>query len=156
MITIIAMGNKCISVFLEVLAAIFLILSFYPVMRYGSLAGIQVPQHYSNGCADIWTTRVIFIYLGLIGIAIYSFISVCQSHPNMVNIPFSSKMSVQDRASLASSIARLLKVWCMAQFAFLSMASYRSYRNAHPSGTSYSICGHSRCSFLYPDGVIRF
>ena len=148
------MGNKCISVFLEVLAAIFLILSFYPVMRYGSLAGIQVPQHYSNGCADIWTTRVIFIYFGLIGIAIYSFISVCQSHPNMVNIPFSSKMSVQDRASLATSIARLLKVWCMAQFAYLSISSYRIALGKEHSLNNTVQCVIVLCAIIHLSAIL--
>lgn len=119
-------GNKYFSVFLEVLAAVFLLISLYPVMRYGTLADIQVPQHYSKGgSVDTWTTRKIFIYLGLISIALYSFISVAQSHPKLVNIPFSSKMSVQDRASLGKSIARALKVWCMAVCAFLSISSYR-------------------------------
>ena len=120
------MGDKYVSIFLEVLAAVLLLLSLYPVMRYGTLAGIQVPQHYNkDGCVDIWTTREFFIYLGLISMALYSFISVCQSHPKMVNIPFSSKMSAQDRASLGKSIAESLKFWCMAMCAFLSISSYR-------------------------------
>lgn len=120
------MDNKHTSIFIEVLALIFLLLSLYPIMRYGTLADIQVPQHYSkDGCVDNWTTRVFFIYLGLIQIVLYSLITVCQSHPNMVNIPFSSKMSVEDRASLATSVAGLLKLWCMAIFAFLSISSYR-------------------------------
>ena len=119
-------GNKYLSVFLEVLAAMFLLLSLYPIMKYGTLAGIQVPQHYSKGgSVDIWTTREFFIYLGLISIALYSFLSVCQLHPRMVNIPFSSRMSAQDRASLGRSIARSLKAWCMAICAFLSISSYR-------------------------------
>ena len=121
-----AMSEKHVSIILEVLAAVFLLLSLYPVMRYGTLADIQVPQHYSkDGAVDIWTTRVFFIYLGLICIALYSLITVCQFHPNMVNIPFSSKMSAQDRASLGKSIARSLKLWCMAICAFLSISSYR-------------------------------
>lgn len=119
------MCNKCFSIFLEVLAVVFLLLSFYPIMRYGTLAGIQVPQHYTNGCVDIWSTRVIFIYIALIGIVIYALLSVYQAYPNMVNIPFSSKMSVQDKKLLAKSIARFLKVWCMAMFAFVSVSSYR-------------------------------
>ena len=78
-------GNKYLSVFLEVLAAMFLLLSLYPIMKYGTLAGIQVPQHYSKGgSVDIWTTREFFIYLGLISIALYSFLSVCQSHQQNV------------------------------------------------------------------------
>lgn len=125
-IKIIAMNDKHVPVFLEVLAALFLLLSLYPIMRYGTLAGLQVPQHYSqDGSVDIWTGREIFIYFGVICIALYSFITVCQFHPNMVNIPFGRKMSAQDRASLATSIARFLKVWGMAIIAHLSVSSYR-------------------------------
>ena len=57
--------------------------------------------------------------------AVYAFMWVCQIHPKMVNIPFSSRMSDLDRASLAISIARCLKLWCMALFAWLSISSYR-------------------------------
>ena len=120
------MGDKLASIISEVLAAVFLLLSFYPIMRYGDLAGIQVPQHYSNGCVDIWSTRVIFVYLALIGMALYSLISLCQLYPNFVNLPFASRsMSEQDKILLARSIARFLKVWCMSMFAFLSISSYR-------------------------------
>lgn len=120
------MSDKHVSIFLEVLSALFLLISLYPIVRYGTLAGLQVPQHYSqDGSVNIWTSRVIFIYLGLICIALYSFITVCQFHPNMVNIPFGRKMSAQDRASLATSIARFLKVWGMAIIAHLSISSYR-------------------------------
>lgn len=119
------MEKKYIPVFLEILAAIFLLLSFYPIMRYGTLADVRVPQHYSNGCVDIWTTREMFIYLALIFIAMYALFSVCQLHPNMVNIPFVKNMSLEARASTGKSIAGLLKVWCTAYFAFLSISSYR-------------------------------
>lgn len=120
------MRDKHISLLLEVLAMVFLILSLYPLMRYGTLADVQVPQHYSkDGCVDIWTTRKYFIYLGLFSIALYSILSVAQSHPNLVNIPHGNEMSVQDRASVAKSIARSIKVWLMAFCAFMSMSSYR-------------------------------
>lgn len=39
------MRDKHISLLLEVLAMVFLILSLYPLMRYGTLADVQVPQH---------------------------------------------------------------------------------------------------------------
>ena len=118
--------KKYVSFCLELLAAVFLLLSLYPLMRYGTLAGLQVPQHFTgDGCINIWSTREIFIYLGLIFMAVYAFMWVCQIHPKMVNIPFSSKMSAQDRASLGKSIARSLKLWCMAICAFLSISSYR-------------------------------
>lgn len=120
------MGDKRVSIILEVLAAMFLILSFYPIMRYGSLAGIPIPQHYSkDGCVDIWTTRAAFIYLGLIFIAVYAFLSFCQSHPKFVNVPFSGKMPEQDRASLGTAIAGWIKLWCTALFAYLSISTYR-------------------------------
>ena len=119
------MSGKYVSYFIEILAVIFLLLSLYPIMRYGTLAGVQVPQHFSKGCVDIWTTRVIFIYIALIGIVIYALLSFCQVHPNMINIPFDSKISVQDKALMATSLARFLKLWCMAMFAFLSISFYR-------------------------------
>ena len=119
------MSNKYLSYCLELLAAIFLLLSFYPLMRYGTLADIQVPQHYTRGCVDIWSSREMFIYQALLFIAIYVLLTVCQFHPNMINIPFGGKRSVEAWASLGKSIARLLKVWCMAFFAFLSISSYR-------------------------------
>ncbi|MDO5442583.1 MAG: hypothetical protein Q4G10_02805 [Bacteroidia bacterium] len=119
------MDNKRISIFLEVLSAFFLVISLYPVLRYGMLAGVRVPQHFTKGCVDIWTGREMFIYLALIFVAIYALLSLCQLHPNWVNIPFDSKMSVEARASLGKSIAGLLKVWCMADFAFLSISAYR-------------------------------
>lgn len=120
------MRDKHISLFLEIVAGLFLLLSLYPIMRYGTLADVQVPQHFSkDGFVDIWTTRKIFIYLGLIFIALYSFLSVCQSHPNWINIPFDGKMSEQDRTSLAKSVAVAIKLWCMAICAYLSISSYR-------------------------------
>ena len=119
------MRDKLISYFLEILAVIFLLLSFYPLMRYGTLADIQVPQHYTKGCVDIWAGRQILIYQVLIFISIYALLTVGQFHPKLINNPFESKMSEAARASLGKSIARLLKVWSMAYFAFLSISSYR-------------------------------
>ena len=113
------------SYFYEILAAVFLLLSLYPLMRYGTLANLQVPQHYTKGCVDIWSGREMFIYQALIFIAIYALLTVCQFHPNMIHIPFGDKISVEAWASLGKSIARLLKVWFMVYFAFLSISSYR-------------------------------
>ena len=119
------MRGKLISYILEITAALFLLLSFYPLMRYGTLADIQVPQHYTKGCVDIWTGREMFIYLALIFTAIYALLWVSQLYPKIINNPFKSIMSAEARASLGKSIARLLKVWIMAHFAFLSISSYR-------------------------------
>lgn len=117
------MSNRFVSVLVEVFSAFFLLLSLYPLMRYGTLAGIDVPQHFSKGgCVDAWTTRVMFIYLGLIFAAMYILLSLCRLHPNWINLPFSGE---QARASLAPSIAGFLKLWCMAQFAYLSISAYR-------------------------------
>lgn len=110
----------------EVLSLVFLLLSFYPIMRYGTLAGVLVPQHFTDGRVDIWTTRTWFIYASLIFIALFLLLTVCQLHPTFINVPISSdKLSAKNRTLLASSFAQFLKVWCMAMCAYLSISNYR-------------------------------
>ncbi len=149
-------GNKFVSLFLEVSAAVLLLLSLYPVMRYGTLADVNIPQHYTDGCVDIWSTRVIFIYFALIAIAVYALLWVGQSHPKMMNIPFGSKMSVQDRASLGKSIARSLKAWCMALFAYLSISSYRIALGKEQCLNDTVMCMILACAIIHLSLILIF
>lgn len=118
--------QKAISVISEILSFVFLLLSLYPIFRYGSLEGLAVPQHYSpDGAVDIWSDRTMLLFLSLISVLMYALMTAFQRHPKFVNIPFSDKLSDGERTALGSSIAQMLKIWVMAVFAYLSVSSYR-------------------------------
>ena len=113
--------NKRIRLFEEIITAVLLLVTLFPLVHYGELAGIPVPRHFFHGEIDAWGDRTVFLYLALIAAALYGLLFFVQKHPRLINLPWQAG---EDNPVLATAIGRALKMWGIAVFAWLSLSLY--------------------------------
>ena len=113
--------NRTFRLAYEIIAVGLLLAVCYPLFRYGSLEGVQVPWHYSNGAIDSWGGRSIFIWLAVIATVIYGLLWLAGKFPQLINIP---GIDTREKPQAARTMASALKMWSMALFAWLSIPLY--------------------------------
>lgn len=113
--------NKRIRLFEEIITAVLLLVTLFPLVHYGELAGIPVPRHFFHGKIDAWGDRTVFLYLALIAAALYGLLFFVQKHPRLINLP---RQAGEDKPALAIAIGRAIKMWGIAVFAWLSLSLY--------------------------------
>ena len=96
--------NKRIRLFEEIITAVLLLVTLFPLVHYGELAGIPVPRHFFHG-----------------EIALYGLLFFVQKHPRLINLP---RQAGEDNPALATAIGRAIKMWGIAVFAWLSLSLY--------------------------------
>lgn len=106
---------------IEAISVVSLLCCAFPLSHYCSLKGIPIPRHFSGGEVDAYTNRSIFIVLSVLALSVYVFLSFCQIHPKLINIPFTSQVNLE---SVSIQIVRSVKMWSMLLFASLSNIIY--------------------------------
>ena len=113
--------NKRIQLFEEIITAVLLLVTLFPLLHYGELAGIPGPKPFFHGKVNAWGDRTVFLYLALIALAFYGLLFFIQTHPQLINLP---RQAGEDNLVLATAIGRAIKLWGIAVFAWLSLSLY--------------------------------
>ena len=141
--------NKRIRLFEEIITAVLLLVTLFPLVHYGELAGIPVPKHFFHGEIDAWGDRTVFLYLALIAAALYGLLFFVQKHPRLINLP---RQAGEDNPALATAIGRAIKMWGIAVFAWLSLSLYLMAvgKLAQPlSGVTWTLLAAMAIHLLY-------
>ena len=141
--------NKRIRLFEEIITAVLLLVTLFPLIHYGELAGIPVPRHFFHGEIDAWGDRTVFLYLVLIAAALYGLLFFVQKHPRLINLP---RQAGEDNPALATAIGRAIKMWGIAVFAWLSLSLYLMAvgKLAQPlSGVTWTLLAAMAVHLLY-------
>lgn len=141
--------NKRIRLFEEIITAVLLLVTLFPLVHYGELAGIPVPRHFFHGEIDAWGDRTVFLYLALIAAALYGLLFFVQKHPRLINLP---RQTGEGNPALATAIGRAIKMWGIAVFAWLSLSLYLMAvgKLAQPlSGVTWTLLAAMALHLLY-------
>ena len=104
------MSTNTKHIVLECISAVMLAVSAFPLVMYGRLKGLRVPQHLTKGVVDVWGERSFFIYLFLVILTLYVLLSFVYRR-------------YKDK-KIDGKVLPWLKLWIMVWFAYLVNSTY--------------------------------
>lgn len=117
--------KQSLDIFLEILGAIAIVISFaLPALYYQDLPE-NLPRHYGlDGVPDAYGGKGIIWVLPIMGLPLYLIISLISTIPSLINLPFKpspEKIEIYQRKY--SRMIRIMNVGMVCTFAFLTYNS---------------------------------